>query len=93
MSLPGQLVVLIRHPFAGPSLHSTAHHPASSFTRPSSQGGRCVKFLLVGIAALLYAVGWAAGLVAVVVLWCWSAMAVGWDDARGLARREPVRAR
>lgn len=52
-----------------------------------------VKLLLVGIAALLYALGWAAGLVAVVVVWCWSAMAVGWDDARNLGRRDPVRAR
>lgn len=45
------------------------------------------------VAALLYALGWAAGLVAVVAVWCWSAMAVGWDDARSLARRDPVRSR
>jgi hypothetical protein len=52
-----------------------------------------VKFLLVGIAALLYALGWAAGLVAVLVLWCWSQAAIGWDDARRLDRRDAVRAR
>lgn len=52
-----------------------------------------MKALLTLLAALLYALGWSAGLVAVVVVWCWSAMAVGWDDARRLARREPVRAR
>lgn len=55
--------------------------------------GAALRLLLVCIAALLYALGWAAGLIAIAVLWCWSAMAVGWDDARGLARREPVRAR
>jgi hypothetical protein len=65
----------------------------SSLTNSVSQGGRFVRLLLVVIAALLYAIGWAAGLVAVVVVWCWSAMAVGWDDARSLARREPVRSR
>lgn len=52
-----------------------------------------MKFLLVCLAAVLYGLGWSAGLVAIAVVWCWSALAVGWDDARGLARREPVRAR
>jgi hypothetical protein len=53
-----------------------------------------VRVLLVGIAALLYALGWAAGLVAVLALWCWSGLAVGWDEARKLGRRDaPVRAR
>ena len=51
-----------------------------------------MRLPLVGIATLLYALGWAAGLVAVVVLWCWSGLAVGWDDARRLGR-SPVRAR
>lgn len=46
-----------------------------------------VRLLLVCVAALLYALGWAAGLVAVAVLWCWSMAAVGWDDARRLDRR------
>ncbi|HLS44297.1 MAG TPA: hypothetical protein VK045_02575 [Ornithinicoccus sp.] len=52
-----------------------------------------MRFLLVCLAALLYALGWAAGLVAVAVVWCWSALAVGWDDARALGRRDPVRTR
>lgn len=52
-----------------------------------------MRLLLLPLAALLYAVGWATGLVAVVALWCWSAMAVGWDDARNLARRDPVGSR
>lgn len=52
-----------------------------------------MRLLLTLLAALLYALGWAAGLLGIAVLWCWSAMAVGWDDARGLAPRDPVRAR
>lgn len=63
-----------------------------------------MKALLVCIAALLYVLGWLAGLVAVVVLWCWSAAAVGWDDAWAIgsrragarleqAERRPARAR
>lgn len=61
-----------------------------------------MKLLLTAVAALLYVLGWLAGLAAVVVLWCWSATAVGWDDARRLAQprdeprrgeRRPVRAR
>jgi hypothetical protein len=52
-----------------------------------------VKFLLTCVAALLYALGWAAGLVAVVVLWCWDAVAVGWNEALQLRRRSPVSAR
>ena len=51
-----------------------------------------MRVLLTLLAALLYALGWAAGLVAVAAVWCWSAMAVGWDDARRLGR-DPVRAR
>lgn len=44
--------------------------------------------LLTVLAAVLYVFGWLAGLVVVGVLWCWSAMAVGWDDAYSLGRRE-----
>lgn len=45
-----------------------------------------MKFVLTVTAAVLYALGWLAGAAAVVVAWCWSAMAVGWDDAQGGAR-------
>jgi hypothetical protein len=41
-----------------------------------------MKLLLTLFAALLYAVGWSAGQVSRVLVWCWSALAVGWDDAR-----------
>ncbi len=34
------------------------------------------------IAAVLFAVGWVAGTLSLLVLWCWSAVAVGWDAAR-----------
>jgi len=34
------------------------------------------------LAAVLYAVGWVAGKVSLAAAWCWSAMAVGWDEAR-----------
>ncbi|MGL5911395.1 MAG: hypothetical protein ACRCZP_15460 [Phycicoccus sp.] len=37
--------------------------------------------LLTAVAALLFAVGWMAGKTALVVAWCWSALAVGWDTA------------
>ncbi len=49
-----------------------------------------MKILLVCIAALLFAIGWLAGLVAVAVIWCWSALAVGWNEARRLGRRSEV---
>lgn len=44
--------------------------------------------LLTLVAGVLFALGWLAGKVAGVVLWCWSALAIGWDAARRPA--EPV---
>jgi hypothetical protein len=59
--------------------------------------GELVRLLLTVIAAVLYALGWVAGAVSLLVVWCWTALAVGWDDARNLSSRErreqPVRAR
>lgn len=46
-----------------------------------------MAFLLTLIAAVLYAVGWTAGIVSLLLVWLWSAMAVGWDDARALRTR------
>lgn len=39
--------------------------------------------VLTLIAAVLYAVGWLAGKVSLLAVWCWTAVAVGWDEARG----------
>lgn len=50
-----------------------------------------MRLLLTTIAAVLYALGWLAGLVSLLVVWCWTALAVGWDDARTLRRRVPAR--
>lgn len=47
------------------------------------------KLVLTCLAALLYAIGWTFGIVAMGLLWCWSAMAVGWDDARRKPSRVP----
>jgi hypothetical protein len=59
--------------------------------------GAFVRLLLTVLAALLYAVGWTAGLVSLLVVWCFTAVAVGWDDARTLRalerQQEPVRSR
>lgn len=56
-----------------------------------------MRLLLTVIAAVLYALGWCAGLVSLLAVWCFTALAVGWDDARALHRpreqREPVRPR
>lgn len=41
-----------------------------------------MTYALTAIAAVLYALGWAAGKVSLVAVWCWTALAVGWDDAR-----------
>jgi hypothetical protein len=46
-----------------------------------------VRSLATVLAALLYALGWVAGIAAVALAWLWSAMAVGWDDAHRLAAR------
>ena len=48
-----------------------------------------VKLALMLVAAILYAMGWTAGMIALGSLWCWSAMAVGWDDARRRLTRTP----
>lgn len=48
--------------------------------------------LLTVIAAVLYALGWLVGVVSLLVVWCWLALAVGWDDGRKLGRREQRRA-
>lgn len=62
-----------------------------------SERGIGLRLLLTVIAAVLYAIGWCAGAVSLLVVWCWTALAVGWDDARNLGSRErrdePVRAR
>lgn len=42
------------------------------------------RFPLMILAGVLYAIGWLAGLIADAAVWCWSAMAVGWDSARGI---------
>jgi hypothetical protein len=47
-----------------------------------------VTFVLTVLAAVLYAAGWAAGKVSLVLVWCWTALAVGWDDARGATATE-----
>lgn len=41
-----------------------------------------MRFLQTALAAVLYALGWLAGKVSLAAGWCWSAIAVGWDDAR-----------
>ena len=40
-----------------------------------------MRLALTILAALLYALGWVAGIVHVALRWLWSAAAVGWDDA------------
>lgn len=50
-----------------------------------------MKLLATVLAALLYAIGWVAGIVAVALSWLWSALAVGWDDAHRLAVPRPQR--
>lgn len=53
-----------------------------------------MSFVLTLIAAVLYAFGWCAGKVSLVSSWLWSALAVGWDDARTpRAPAAPVEAR
>lgn len=46
-----------------------------------------MKALLICAAALLYVLGWLAGMVANIAIWCWSGIAAGWDDAREAERR------
>lgn len=41
-----------------------------------------MTYVLTALAAVLYALGWVAGKVALAAGWCWSALAVGWDEAR-----------
>lgn len=48
-----------------------------------------MRLLATVLAALLYGVGWVAGVVAVGLTWLWSAMAVGWDDAHRLGQQRP----
>lgn len=50
-----------------------------------------MRLLLTVVAAVLYGLGWSAGVVSLLVVWCFTALAVGWDDARTLRSREPVR--
>ena len=49
-----------------------------------------MALLLTVLAAVLYAVGWVVGIVAVGVKWAWSALGVGWDDAHRVAQRPPT---
>lgn len=44
-----------------------------------------MRLLATLLAAVLYGIGWVAGIVAVALAWLWSALAVGWDDAHRLA--------
>ena len=46
-----------------------------------------MSLLLTLLAAVLFAVGWVAGVVWVVLVWCWSALAVGFDEAQKLRGR------
>lgn len=51
-----------------------------------------MTLLLTAFAAVLYVLGWLAGKVSLVAAWCWTALAVGWDDARSRPDdRTPVR--
>jgi hypothetical protein len=50
-----------------------------------------VRLLATVLAAVLYAIGWVAGVVAVALRWLWSALAVGWDDAHRLVARSRQR--
>lgn len=45
--------------------------------------------LLTLVAAVLYVAGWLAGKLSLLFEWAWSAVEVGWDDAR--QSRRPVR--
>jgi type IV secretory pathway VirB2 component (pilin) len=45
-----------------------------------------VRFVLTLIAAVLYGIGWVAGKVSLLLVWCWVALAVGWDEARAVER-------
>ncbi len=50
-----------------------------------------MAMVATALAAVMYALGWVAGKVALVAVWCWSAVLVGWDEARGNPVRESVR--
>lgn len=39
--------------------------------------------VLTTLAAVLFAFGWAAGKVSLPLAWLWTALRVGWHDARG----------
>jgi hypothetical protein len=41
-----------------------------------------VRYLLTFLAVVLYVIGWTIGKVSLVFGWAWSAVMVGWDDAR-----------
>ena len=41
-----------------------------------------LRILLTVLAAVLYVIGWVAGKVSLMFGWAWSAVSVGWDDAR-----------
>lgn len=45
-----------------------------------------MRLLATVLAALLYGLGWLAGVVSVALRWVWSAVQVGWDDAHRLAQ-------
>lgn len=56
-----------------------------------------MKMLATALAAVLYAIGWAVGIIAVMIEWGWSAVQVGWDEAHRINTRrvhavpEPVK--
>jgi uncharacterized membrane protein YciS (DUF1049 family) len=52
-----------------------------------------MRYLAVALAAVLYAIGWLAGWVHLALLWLWSALAVGWDDAHRIGARRAQRER
>lgn len=41
-----------------------------------------MRILLTVLAAVLYVIGWIAGKVSLMFGWAWSAIAVGYSDAR-----------
>lgn len=47
--------------------------------------------LVTALAAVLYMFGWVTGKSVLVAVWCWSAVLVGWDEARSSRTRESAR--
>lgn len=56
--------------------------PLSAVQDGESQPLTPFRVVLTVLAALLFAIGWAAGLLSVLLGWVWAAVRVGWIDAR-----------